>query len=162
MPLEAEAFDGGDFAVQVGAPEGREQPKTVDEEIERNLANYQALLEERKRGAQLRALKDQIDHASIQKLRTCVLHPEEPIKYYCKDDKEGLCAECIVHHARHDFIFADEDASKEVKEHLETLFRAVGRHHEGYGDLHRKVEQHLVDLEKYKNEELNKVTEAFR
>ena len=58
MPLEAEVFDGGDFAVKVGAPEWREQPKTVDEEIERNLANYQALLEERKRGAQLRALKD--------------------------------------------------------------------------------------------------------
>lgn len=95
-------------------------------------------------------------------MRTCALHPEEPIKYYCKDDKEGLCAECIVHHARHDFIFADEEASTEVKESLGGLFRSVGRHHESYGDLYRKVEQNLSDLEKYKHEELNKVTEAFR
>ena len=58
MPLEQEAFDGGDYAVKVSAPEWREEPKTIDEEIEKNLANYQALLEERKRGAQLRALKD--------------------------------------------------------------------------------------------------------
>jgi len=56
--LEEEAFDGGDYAVKVAAPEWREEPKTIDEEIEKNLANYQALLEERKRGAQLRALKD--------------------------------------------------------------------------------------------------------
>lgn len=60
-------------------------------------------------------MRAHIDFASIEKNKFCMLHAGEPIKYYCRDDKLGLCPECIVHHARHDFIFADEDAGNEVK-----------------------------------------------
>ena len=41
----------------------------------------------------------------------CLLHPSEKIKYYCRDDKSALCPECVVYHARHDFIMANQNAS---------------------------------------------------
>ena len=66
-------------------------------------------------------MREQIDYKAISKYRNCMLHPNELIKYYCRDDKQGLCPECIVHHARHDFIFADEEASAMVKDQLNKL-----------------------------------------
>ena len=45
----------------------------------------------------------------------CEIHPEEKIKYFCRDDKVALCPECVVNHAKHDFVFADENAANEVK-----------------------------------------------
>jgi hypothetical protein len=40
-----------------------------------------------------------------------------------------------VHHARHDFIFADEDASAEVKKNLEQLHDKVREEHSSYSKL---------------------------
>ena len=51
----------------------------------------------------------------------CKVHPGERIKYFCRDDGVGTCPECIVHHAKHDFVLADEGASFEVRHHLKTL-----------------------------------------
>jgi len=45
----------------------------------------------------------------------CEYHPNEKIKYFCRDDKVALCPECVVSHAKHDFVFADENAAIEVK-----------------------------------------------
>lgn len=44
----------------------------------------------------------------------CELHPQERIKYFCRDDKIGLCPECVVFHAKHDFVFADEGNIKSI------------------------------------------------
>ena len=81
-------------------------------------------------------------------MRECPIHRGEPIKYYCITDQQGLCPECIVHHARHDFIFADEEAAAKVKGKLDMLFRQVDANHKSYGDLFRKAEDDLRDLEK--------------
>jgi len=51
----------------------------------------------------------------------CELHPEERIKYYCREDGKSVCPECVVDHAKHDFIFADASAAFEVKQELRTL-----------------------------------------
>jgi hypothetical protein len=51
----------------------------------------------------------------------CEIHPQEQVKYYCREDGKSLCPECVVDHAKHDFIFADESASFEVKQDLKTL-----------------------------------------
>jgi hypothetical protein len=51
----------------------------------------------------------------------CEIHPQETVKYYCREDGKSLCPECVVDHAKHDFIFADESASFEVKQDLKTL-----------------------------------------
>jgi hypothetical protein len=42
---------------------------------------------------------------------TCDEHPGEKVRYYCKDCLVGLCAECVVDHARHDFILGDNRAA---------------------------------------------------
>lgn len=46
----------------------------------------------------------------------CKLHPHEKIKYYCKDDQTALCPDCVVDHARHDFIMANDVAGRLIKE----------------------------------------------
>ena len=51
----------------------------------------------------------------------CEIHPQERIKYYCREDGKSLCPECVVDHAKHDFIFADGSASFEVKQDLKSL-----------------------------------------
>lgn len=51
----------------------------------------------------------------------CKLHPAEKIKYFCRDDKTALCPECVVYHARHDFIMANDLASTEVKDKLRKI-----------------------------------------
>jgi hypothetical protein len=40
-----------------------------------------------------------------------------------------------VYHAKHDFIFADEDAAEEVKANLQQLFDSINDQHEKYCDL---------------------------
>lgn len=127
-----------------------------------NLANYAVWLEEKKKRANQLASRAEIDYANITAQRNCKIHKDEPIKYFCRDDKAGLCAECIVHHAKHDFIFADEDAAKEVKGNLDYLFKSVNDHHEKYSELHRNLESSRQDLEKFKDQELSKITEAFQ
>jgi len=49
-----------------------------------------------------------------------------------------------------------------VKGELERLFKSVDGNHENYYEVYRKVEQNKNDLDQVKEEELTKVTEAFR
>ena len=51
----------------------------------------------------------------------CEIHPQERIKYYCREDGKSLCPECVVDHSKHDFIFADDSAAFEVKQDLKSL-----------------------------------------
>jgi hypothetical protein len=53
----------------------------------------------------------------------CITHVNETIKYYCRSDtcKKALCSECVIDHAKHDFINANELASFEVKSVLQNL-----------------------------------------
>jgi len=48
-------------------------------------------------------------------IEQCREHIAENIKYYCKECKQGICPECVLNHARHDFIAANELAAIEVK-----------------------------------------------
>jgi hypothetical protein len=50
----------------------------------------------------------------------CASHPNEYIKYFCRDDmcKKGICPSCIFDHAKHDFIVANDVAVFEIKQAL--------------------------------------------
>jgi hypothetical protein len=52
----------------------------------------------------------------------CEVHREEYIKYFCREDdcKFGLCPECLSQHIGHDYIYADEIASFEIKQSLKA------------------------------------------
>ena len=62
----------------------------------------------------------------IMPLKTmCDLHPNYPVRYFCRDCKIGCCPECVVQHSKHDFMFADQGAAFEVKNNLKTLSLSV-------------------------------------
>ena len=48
-------------------------------------------------------------------LETCDRHPEERVRYYCRDCLMGLCSEDVVEHAKHDFILADNKAAIQIR-----------------------------------------------
>jgi hypothetical protein len=91
----------------------------------------------------------------------CELHPTERIKYFCRDDRVGLCPECVVFHAKHDFVFADEGAAFEVKQQLKTLNLSVQSKHSEYQLLQKETEQKLKELERFKDEEFQKLRYYF-
>lgn len=68
----------------------------------------------------------------------CELHPEERIKYYCRDCGKSVCPECVVDHAKHDFIFADGSAAFEVKQELRTLELTIQS---------KDMEYHMIEKE---------------
>ncbi len=147
-----------------------EKPKMAadphDQMTDQNLTDYVLNLEERKRRQEQQAYlgtlaQEKIDYETLSKFKFCAIHPNEPIKYYCKDDKTGLCPECIVMHARHDFIFADADSTSLIKLEQDLLLRSIGRHHESYGDLYRKVEGNLRDIDEVRKEQEKKITDVF-
>ena len=48
----------------------------------------------------------------------CRAHPNEQIRYYCRDDRAPLCADCVVAHSKHEFVQADFKAASEVRSSL--------------------------------------------
>jgi len=68
----------------------------------------------------------------------CELHPEEQIKYYCREDGKSCCPECIVDHAKHDFIFADTSAAFEVKQELRTLELTIQSRNNEYAMIQKE------------------------
>ena len=44
-------------------------------------------------------------------LESCDRHPEEKVRYYCRECLIGLCSEDVVEHAKHDFILGDNRAA---------------------------------------------------
>ena len=59
------------------------------------------------------------DEFSANMTINCKIHPSEAVKYFCKDDQTALCPECVVEHSRHDFIMANDNASRQVKNNLQ-------------------------------------------
>lgn len=91
----------------------------------------------------------------------CELHPTERIKYFCRDDKVGLCPECVVYHAKHDFVFADEGAAFEVKQQLKSLNLNVQSKQNEYTMLLKETESKLQEIERFKEEEFQKLRYYF-
>ena len=45
----------------------------------------------------------------------CRTHPQEKVRYYCRECCIPLCPECVSGHARHDFVVADNKAAMEIR-----------------------------------------------
>ena len=60
-------------------------------------------------------MREQLDTEDLLKYKICTIHAGETIKYYCRDDKTALCGGCVIDHAKHNFIFADEEATSIIK-----------------------------------------------
>ena len=62
----------------------------------RELATYQQLMEQRKAAQKKRIEINELDYEAVKAYRNCTIHTDEQIKYYCRDDKQGLCPVCIL------------------------------------------------------------------
>jgi len=62
----------------------------------------------------------------------CQEHPKEKVRYYCRDDHLPLCAECVVSHARHDFVAADSKAAVEIRNNLKVTRNSLSERLEQY------------------------------
>ena len=57
--------------------------------------------------------------------KNCKLHPTEKVRYFCRDDRQAICPECVVMHARHDFVLANQDAADMLSGDLAYLITEV-------------------------------------
>lgn len=55
----------------------------------------------------------------------CQHHPDELVRYFCRDDSEPLCGECVVLHSKHDFIKADFKAASQIRISLNGVIETV-------------------------------------
>lgn len=97
----------------------------------------------------------------LQEYMRCELHPSERIKYFCRDDGKSLCPECVVAHAKHDFIFADETAAFEVKQELKTIGLTVQSKNAEYEMIQKESEQKIAEVELFKEQEMLNLQHFF-
>jgi hypothetical protein len=91
----------------------------------------------------------------------CEFHPEEPVRYYCKDCYKALCAECVVNHARHDFIAANNMAANELKKLLYLTEGSVSERVALYSEILDKSEKKLVDMDDECKMQFRRLSLAF-
>jgi len=91
----------------------------------------------------------------------CEFHRDEMIRFYCKDCFVALCSECVLDHAKHDFIGATNLAASEVKM---THFATNGLVNEKvavYQNILDRSEKRLVEMGNEASAELIKLKDAF-
>lgn len=93
--------------------------------------------------------------------RTCPMHPRQLVKYYCREDKTALCPECVHMHARHDFIQANADASREIKASLAQTMDGLSTSRSQYIELKQRIIKNQAEIIRMKEVELNKISDFF-
>jgi len=92
----------------------------------------------------------------------CKIHPSEAVKYFCKDDQTALCPECVVEHARHDFIMANDNASRQVKDKLQEIHIKVESDFKKYQKLYQQISANRAELVVTKQQQIKKIEEHFK
>jgi len=72
-----------------------------------------------------------------------------------------LCPECVVDHAKHDFIFADASAAFEVKQELKTLELTIASRQAEYEMIQRESEQKIQEVENFREQEMMNLRHFF-
>ena len=127
-----------------------------------SLANYNLFLEEKKRKRTTLETKELEQWTDTVAMKFCALHPAEPIKYFCRDEWLGICSECIVHHAKHDFVFADSAAAEEVAGVLHGLHSITSSNFKAYKEITETIAHRFQELEELRSEQLGLITESFQ
>jgi hypothetical protein len=78
----------------------------------------------------------------------CRYHPDEKVRYYCRECAIPLCPECVSAHARHDFIPADNKAAIEIRYILRNEKSKIIETTKEYEDVLSETLQKLSDMEK--------------
>ena len=95
-------------------------------------------------------------------VETCVDHNPEKVRYYCRDCLVGLCAECVVDHARHDFILGDNRAAVQIRKTMQLSEASIRECAQSYEGILFTTEKKLAEIEIYKQQELKRLSTAFQ
>lgn len=83
------------------------------------------------------------------------------MRYYCKDCFKALCAECVVNHARHDFIAANNMAANELKKQLYLTEGSVSERVALYTEILDKSEKKLGEMDEDCKLQFRRLSLAF-
>lgn len=91
----------------------------------------------------------------------CEYHPEEPVRYWCRDCFKALCAECIVGHAKHDFVAASNQTANELRRQHIVTEGLVNERLTLYEKILAHSEKKLVEMDEDTKLEFKKLSMAF-
>jgi hypothetical protein len=93
----------------------------------------------------------------------CEIHRDENIKYFCREDdwKFGICEECLSQHVEHDYIYADEIASFEIKQALKATMTECSYKSKLQKMLYSETLKMSKYLEEMKSQEFAKIQHYF-
>ena len=86
------------------------------------------------------------------------IHQNEYIKYFWREEdwKYGLCQSCLYEHINHDYIYADEIASFEIKQALKATMTECAYKIKSQSMLHNETEKLAKFIDDLKLQEYEK------
>ena len=103
------------------------------------------------------------DFAQIGKLNyLCQTHEGEPIKYFCRDDNEPLCGECVILHSKHDFVKADYKAASSIRLQLNQSIDNIDNQLKNYKQVLDTTNTKLKDMDIDSKRQFARVADVFR
>ena len=94
-------------------------------------------------------------------IENCEEHPREKVRYYCRDCLLALCADCVVEHARHDFVLGDNRAAVQIRKTIQTAEENIRECADQYESVLWATEKKMAEIEIYKQQELKRLSLAF-
>lgn len=94
---------------------------------------------------------------------TCHEHPMQQIRFFCRAQTcmMGLCAECILAHARHDFTAANESAASEVKSIVRQAQRVCKKQAKHLKTVKQVTDTKITALTQRREEEFGRLNTVF-
>ena len=92
----------------------------------------------------------------------CLTHEGEPIKYFCRDDNEPLCGECVILHSKHDFVKADYKAASSIRQQLNQSIDSMDQQLKNYKLVLDTTNTKLKDMDIDSKRQFARVAEVFR
>ena len=91
------------------------------------------------------------------------IHQNEYIKYFWREEdwKYGLCQSCLYEHINHDYIYADEIASFEIKQALKATMTECAYKIKSQSMLHNETEKLAKFIDDLKLQEYEKIHYYF-
>ena len=135
--------------------------RSIEHSIHREEENKEQDFEENKPSLEIqRLIIEKYNNFQIL-IDTCDDHRDEKVRYFCKDCLVGLCAECVVDHARHDFILGDNRAAVQIRKLMQVAEADIRQCAQSYEAILFTTEKKLAEIAIYKEQELKRLSLAF-
>jgi len=92
----------------------------------------------------------------------CVDHPLEKVRFFCRVCAVACFSDCVVEHARHDFVLGDNRAAVEIRKTIQATEENVREYADQYESVLWATEKKMAEIEIYKQQELKRLSLAFQ